>query len=645
MDDAVRILVVDGDGCRRAETAHTLERIDSAVTVIEAATLEAGVDALVDREIHCIVSALDLKDENGLTFLRTVRERDDEVPFVLYPENPTADLAREGFSAGLTDYVPNVPGAECALANRIESLLGSSEDSGETTTQNRELARERERFSDLFSNFPEPTIAYGFDDGATVFKLVNDAFEDIFGYAETEIRGASVNGLLVPEDKLAESESIDRQVEAGDMVDRVVRRLAADGPRVFNLRSIPVRTEGEIDGFAIYSDITERKQRERELKRYETTVETIPMGVLVVDGKWEIVHVNEPGAEILGYGVDNLVGEAFNRLFQDGVITKSAMALADEIGNHLVYGESDTRKRTVEVSVYPQPDTVRELEVHASPLPSETDFAGVVIVFQDITDRKEHERELERQNERLEEFASIVSHDLRNPLTVAMGHLELVRDQHESQSVEHIADALDRMETLIQETLQLAKQGEMVTETRTIQLADFADACWEMIEQDEATLRCEGDVRFRGDPSRVRQLFENLFRNAVEHGSTSTRTGSENAVDHDSTSIRTGSENAVEPGSTDEESASSTDTTGSVTVRVGVEDGAIFIADDGPGIPADERETVFETGYTTSEDGTGFGLAIVKEIVDAHDWEIAVTESSSGGARFEIRGFETVSES
>jgi signal transduction histidine kinase len=64
------------------------------------------------------------------------------------------------------------------------------------------------------------------------------------------------------------------------------------------------------------------------------------------------------------------------------------------------------------------------------------------------------------------------------------------------------------------------------------------------------------------------------------------------------------------------------------------------VADDGPGIPADEYEDVLASGYTTSTDGTGFGLAIVREIADAHDWEIAVTESGTGGARFEIIGVE-----
>jgi K+-sensing histidine kinase KdpD len=65
-----------------------------------------------------------------------------------------------------------------------------------------------------------------------------------------------------------------------------------------------------------------------------------------------------------------------------------------------------------------------------------------------------------------------------------------------------------------------------------------------------------------------------------------------------------------------------------------------FMADDGPGIPPDEREAVFESGYSTEPDGTGFGLAIVERVADAHGWGVTITDSEAGGARFEFTGLE-----
>jgi signal transduction histidine kinase len=72
-----------------------------------------------------------------------------------------------------------------------------------------------------------------------------------------------------------------------------------------------------------------------------------------------------------------------------------------------------------------------------------------------------------------------------------------------------------------------------------------------------------------------------------------------------------------------------------VTVTVGDFAEGFFVADDGPGIPEQDREVVFERGYSTA-DGTGYGLAIVAELATAHGWSVTATESESGGARIEI---------
>jgi signal transduction histidine kinase len=77
-----------------------------------------------------------------------------------------------------------------------------------------------------------------------------------------------------------------------------------------------------------------------------------------------------------------------------------------------------------------------------------------------------------------------------------------------------------------------------------------------------------------------------------------------------------------------------------VTVTVGELADGFYIEDDGPGIPEGDWQTVFDPGYSTAEQGTGFGLSIVKQVVDAHDWAIEITEGTKGGARFEITGVE-----
>ena len=252
-------------------------------------------------------------------------------------------------------------------------------------------------------------------------------------------------------------------------------------------------------------------------------------------------------------------------------------------------------------------------------------------------DRIEREYELKRKNERLEQFTSFVSHDLKNPLNVADLRLELAMEDCDSEHLRDVAVALDRMETLTDDLLTLAKAGQRVDDVEPIHLATLARTCWQTVRTAGATLELETDQTVLADRTRLQQLLENLIRNAVEHGSTSPRSHApEDAVEHGSTSRQPEAEDAVEHGTSDAEEGES-----DVTVTIGALAGGFCVSDNGRGIPEADRDSIFEHGYSTADGGTGFGLAIVADIVEAHDWSIMVTDSDAGGARFEITGVET----
>ena len=252
-------------------------------------------------------------------------------------------------------------------------------------------------------------------------------------------------------------------------------------------------------------------------------------------------------------------------------------------------------------------------------------------------DRIERERELKRKNERLEQFTSFVSHDLKNPLNVADLRLELAMEDCDSEHLRDVAVALDRMETLTDNLLTLAKAGQHVDDVESIHLATLARTCWQTVQTADADLVVDADLTVLADRTRLKQLLENLIRNAVEHGSTSRQPPADDAVEHGSTSPRSHApEDAVEHGTSDAEEGES-----DVTVTIGALAGGFCVSDNGRGIPEADRDSIFEHGYSTADGGTGFGLAIVADIVEAHDWSIMVTDSDAGGARFEITGVET----
>jgi len=361
-----------------------------------------------------------------------------------------------------------------------------------------QLERERKRFSALFENFPEPTVAYAFEGGTSVVRDANGPFEELFGYDADSIIGRPIEGLIVPEQRMDKAQQIGGRIRSGELVNAELRREAANGKRYFNFRNIPCPGGENVNGFAVYADVTERVEREQQL---------------------------------------------------------------------------------------------------------------------------------ERQNERLDEFASVVSHDLRNPLNVARTRLELASAETDSEHLDHVEEAIVRIESILDDTLKLARHGQTVMDREQIDLQALAEESWGVVETDGASIDIEDSATLQGSRGRLRQVFENLFRNAVEHGTAGAETDAEESA---------GGDGARTPERADQRDADS------VRISVGtISPDGIYVADDGPGIPEDDREEVFEPGNTAVEDGTGFGLTIVRDVVEAHGWEVTVTESEAGGARFEIAGIDT----
>lgn len=309
----------------------------------------------------------------------------------------------------------------------------------------------------------------------------------------------------------------------------------------------------------------------------DTVVEAMQGAVIVLDDEDRVVDANPAGRRLLDTPADDIVGQSV-----DDVAPPALAAVCRDDGPVTLSLSGGTGER-----VY---------DVERSSLAG----GGRVVFLTDVTEQRRQADQLERQNERLERFASVLSHDLRNPLNVAQGYVDLIdQDAADDEYVDRVESALDRMDTLIDDTLALAREGSAVTDPENVDIAAVAEAAWETVPTDGATLELAIDRSVAADRGRLVRLFENLFRNSVEHRQS------------------------------DE-----------LTVRVDGTPSGFAIVDDGPGIPESEREAVLEQGYTTNEGGTGMGLAIVAEIARAHGWTVEVGESESGGTRIAFHGVE-----
>jgi PAS domain S-box-containing protein len=370
-----------------------------------------------------------------------------------------------------------------------------------------------------------------------------------------------------------------------------VLAVYADRPEAFGERELTVFDElGTTVAHAIHRvELTERLR-----EQYRDLFEEAPvMGVLTSeeDGEPIIDACNQLFLDTLGYDRDEVTGRPLAAFYT----ADSVDELLAEGGYSRALSDQFTREeRTLIASDGDHVDTL----LRAVPREDETGaVVGSLALYVDITERKQ----LERENERLDAFTSIVSHDLRNPLNVIQGSVDLLAAEHESDDVDRIADAADRMERLIDDLLTLARQGATVGDPRAVDLPALAERAWGNVRTRRATLDVDPAVtRVAADPDRLAQLLENLYRNSVQHAGPD------------------------------------------VHVTVGpLDDGdGFYVADDGPGIPSEERDRVFDHGYTADSDGTGFGLAIVETVANAHGWTVRLTESQDGGARFEFTGVE-----
>jgi PAS domain S-box-containing protein len=329
-----------------------------------------------------------------------------------------------------------------------------------------------------------------------------------------------------------------------------------------------------------------------------------------VDGDPIVRAVNDAFVDVFGYEREAIVGQNLDDyvLPPEPDDCSSRAAEAAELNERLVSGERVREECQRQTS-----DGRREFLLKIVPLKrGEQNVAGYAI-YTDITEQKRRENTLERENERLEEFASVISHDLRNPLGIARGHLQLARETGREESFEMADAALDRMDALIEDVLSLARQGQVVGDAEEVDAVTVARTAWNTVDTTGARLRTEGPIPVAADAGRLRTLFENLFRNAVEHGHELAGDGAEQTED--------GSEAERE-----------------LTVSVEPTPNGFAVVDDGRGVPESVRGTLFEPGQSGSEDGTGFGLAITRRIAEAHSWTIELASSEPDeGARFEIR--------
>ena len=745
------LLCVDNEPDLLDPTVEFLQRRFPAATIHTATSVGDARELIETEPIACVVSDYEMPDQNGVAFLRTVRETHSELPFVLFTGNGSEAIASEAISAGVTDYLrKRGPEQYDRLATRIRHAVAEyrtkhdprERESEFTATQpisdlridgDNQLTRQLRqvvtslprslRFpehavaslsvggteftsseydppvhqltvQDVTTAGEELTLTIGYTAGAvtetdgdvflsaerelltTVLRLVtayldqrhvladlgeadrrlnlilenttavmylkdtggryvfaNAEYERLFDLDTEDLVGQHDADIHPPE--VAETvRANDRRVlETGEPIEVEEQIVVRGDERTYLSLKVPaLDAAGDIEGvFGVSTEITERKERERQLEALnreisrllsaETAEEVAERGVVaareILDLQVNAIHLyDEENDELapVAYTDDvfDIIGDppTFRdgesiawRVFEDGTATAIDDVLADaDVYNpdspirselHLPLGEYGVliAGSPTHSDFDTQDVTIGELlATHLTTALSKVDTEQAL---------RERETELEAKNERLEQFASMVSHDIRNPLSVASGNLELYQKTGDESRLEKIERSHTRIQELVTDLTALARHGTPEEQHEPVSVSEVARNAWEVLDTRSATLSTD-PCTVTGDASQLTALFENLFRNAVGHGGAD------------------------------------------ITVRVGPLEGGFYVEDTGDGIPPDERDAVFDHGYTTGYSGSGIGLTIVSRIAQAHDWDVTLTDSDEGGARFEFRATRSV---
>ena len=436
---------------------------------------------------------------------------------------------------------------------------------------------------------------------------VNDALLELTGYDRDTVVGRHVSRFLDAEDVVRAETAIRDHLVAGgqDSLRRTFPVFTANGETVpCEVRITAITEEGEFQGTVgvvreVADPDTAAKVRDAGERRqaFDALAEASADGIIMLDDDSVIRYANPAVERILGYAPEELVGGSKMTIIPPRLRDVHSEALQ----RYLETGEKHIDWTYVELPGKHKDGHEVPLAISLNEFTHDGEhyFVGT---FRDISIRKEVEQELEKQNERLERFASMLAHELRNPLQVAQIYLDFIDNEDGTATIDKISDALERMDDIIEVLLMLAQGRDAVGEKEAVGLTGVVADAWANTDTGTAEVKVTTSQILWVNPTHLQQLLENLFRNAIQHSD------------------------------------------GEVTVRVGELDDGFYVEDTGSGIPEDERENVVEAGYTTNKEGIGLGLTFVAELADAYGWEYTIGESDEGGARFEFSGVETVTD-
>jgi PAS domain S-box-containing protein len=566
---------------------------------INVTTTLSAFDALTLMEsnsFHAVVSDYEMPLMNGIDFLKSVKSRGDDTPFIIFTGRGREYVAIDALNCGASFYLQkggDVPAQYAELRNMIHQAAQRKQ-------SEQALLNSEERYRAVVESQMELICRFQ-PDGT--FLFVNGAFCRYYGRTMDELVGHQYRAKLFPEDRLLISShfsSLTPEKPTGTMEHRIICPQIGTRWQQWSDTAIFGERGEVIEYQSVGRDITDRKTIEDELQLLKVSVDRAADEVFWLDFEGNILYVNDAACRITGYSREEFLTMKIFKLdpdFTRGIWDKTVADLRER--KTQIFTTRHRRKDGVIIDVEINTTYVNK-DKH------EYSFAFA----RDISERKRAEASLQQANRKLHLLSGITRHDINNQLTVLAGYIELLKNKYSNPSVNeyfmNITNAAERISAMI----QFAKEYENI---------GVATPAWQDIRAIVNTAAMEtlhGQVVVKNDipagtevfaDTLVVKVFYNLMDNAIRHG------GGISSIKFSTRKLN--------------------------------DELLIFCEDDGTGISADEKERIFALGYGKH---TGFGLYLAREILSITGITLDEIGEPGKGARFRLqvpmKGFRTILE-
>jgi len=592
MSDSFSILHVEDDKEYFELFKTQMQRINSSekrepLEFVNVVSIEEGLELFKQCEFDLIISDYQVLKGNGLDFLKKIRMKDLSIPVIFLTSQGDEQVARDAFIYGANDYFSKQVGLASyqKIYNAIRFQIDLYQLRKREHDAKKKLLQNENLLINLFESISDIIFYKGMDGR---YMIVNKAFEEVMDKNKKDIIGKTNDELFSKSDAKNLSKEDMEVIDSAKALKFENALSMPGGKRYFETLKIPIIGDDDsiIGLMGIGRDITKRKEIEKSKQKsellYRTLVENIPNCCLVVfDDELNIHYVGGDSQSTFFKNVDAPLDD-FWELFDD-----NALIVLESGFRHAIKGI----KQSLEIY-----HDSRYYDVYTLPISnSGTSLNMGMALIYDITDRKNIEDELIEQRKELSDYAHTVSHNIKNQLITINAYAQLIMDGDEDSEIfsKNLMKTVKKLNDYISGQLKLAEAGKNIGDLEIVNLNFILQRVGKnflveiVMDNDLPTIMA--------DVKNVEEIFNNLVSNSLKHGKADQIT----ITDH-----------------SDDE-----------WIR-------LFYKDNGSGIPTDICEKIFEQGFSTN--GTGFGLAIVKKIMDSHHGIIRAIPKDGGGAFFEI---------